>query len=51
MKRRASALYRRTETYHRGRNGWLAAAVALIFASAPLAVLLWVIPQTGLGIA
>lgn len=51
MKKRESALYRRTMTYHRGGSQWLGASAGLLFASLPLGVMLWVAPLTGMGIA
>ncbi len=51
MKRRESVLYSRTLSYHRGGSHWLGAGAALLFASLPLGVMLWVVPMTGLGFA
>lgn len=51
MKTRSSELYRRTETYQRRGTPWLGAMIAVAFASAPLFVMLWVVPMTGIGIA
>jgi hypothetical protein len=51
MKTRSSELYRRTESYKRGGTPMLSAAVAVGFAVAPLVVLLWAVPVTGIGIA
>lgn len=51
MKRRESALHRRNGSYHGSGVPRLGAAAALLFASLPLGVMLWVVPTTGLGIA
>ena len=51
MKTRTSELYRRTDHYQRRGTPWLGAAVALAFAAAPLVVMLWVVPVTGIGVA
>jgi hypothetical protein len=51
MKTRSSALYKRTETYQRRGTPMLSAFVSIAFATAPLVVLLWAMPITGIGIA
>lgn len=51
MKTRSSAPYKRTVTNHRGQSGWLGSMAAIGFASLPLGVMLWAVPQTGIGIA
>lgn len=51
MKTPASEPYRRTVPQNRHGTPWLSAAVSLAFATAPLVVLLWVVPLTGMGIA
>ncbi|MEZ0243788.1 MAG: hypothetical protein ACAH11_10465 [Sphingomonas sp.] len=51
MKTRSSALYKRTHSYQRRGTPMLSAAVSLAFAAAPLVLLLWVVPVTGIGIA
>lgn len=53
MKTRSSAPYPRNETYNRRNPGtpWLGAMIAVAFAAAPLVVMLWVVPITGIGIA
>ncbi|MCW3845777.1 hypothetical protein OF829_00890 [Sphingomonas sp. LB-2] len=51
MKTRSSALYKRTENYHRRGTSWIGAVAALAFAAAPLVAMLWVVPVTGIGIA
>lgn len=49
MKTRPSALYQRTANYRRDQNGWLGSVIAIGFALIPLGVLLWAVPQTGIG--
>ncbi|MDF7774606.1 hypothetical protein P1X14_05050 [Sphingomonas sp. AOB5] len=52
MKTRSSALYQRTVHYQRRpATPLLGAVTAIGFALLPLAVLLWAVPQTGIGIA
>ena len=53
MKTRSSAPYQRNETYSRRSPGtpWLSAMTAVAFAAAPLVLMLWVVPVTGIGIA
>jgi len=51
MKTRSSALYKRTASYRAGGNSWLAAGVSVGFALLPLGVMLWAVPQTGIGFA
>ncbi len=50
MKTRTSALYQRTADYRRNQNGWLGSLVAIGFALLPLGVMLWAVPQTGIGL-
>lgn len=51
MKTETSALYKRIESYRRGGTPWIGASAAVLFASLPLFVMLWVVPVTGIGIA
>lgn len=51
MKTRMSEPFRRTVHPQRGGTPWLGAGTALAFAAAPLVVMLWVVPVTGIGIA
>lgn len=48
MKTRSSALYQRTARYQRS---WLTNVVPVGFALLPLGVMLWAVPQTGIGLA
>lgn len=52
MKTRQFAPYTRTVSHQR-RPGtpFLSGAIAIGFALLPLAILIWAVPQTGLGIA
>lgn len=49
MKTRPSAHYQRTANTRRDQNGWLGSVIAIGFALIPLGVLLWAVPQTGIG--
>ena len=51
MKTRSSAPHQRIDTHPRRGTPWLGAATAIAFAAAPLVVMLWVVPVTGIGIA
>jgi len=53
MKTRSSAPYQRNETHNRRGAGTplLSAMTAVGFAVAPLVLMLWVVPVTGIGIA
>jgi hypothetical protein len=51
MKTRTSPLYRRTVRYQRGQNTRLSGLFAILFAAAPLGVMLAVLPSGGFGIA
>ncbi len=42
---------RSTANHNRGGGNWLGNATAIGFALMPLGVMLWAVPQTGLGIA
>jgi hypothetical protein len=50
MNTRTSALYKRTERYNRqdkGRGNMLGAGMAVALAAAPLGLMMWVLPVTG----
>lgn len=51
MKTHSSPLYQRSAGYGRARNSWLGAGISIGFALLPLGVMLWALPQTGLGFA